>query len=76
MGEEIFANNGLENSIIKYWMENMILFLTKAYDPTYALFDKGKKNQQNFFCAFIKVTSQTFSVLAGDVDRTSSIPSA
>ena len=46
MGKEIFANNGLENSSIKYGMENMILFLTKAYDPTYALFDKRKKSQQ------------------------------
>jgi hypothetical protein len=49
MGKEIFANNGLENSTIKYEMENMIPFLTKAYDPTYTLFDKRKKNHQNIF---------------------------
>jgi hypothetical protein len=37
---------------------------------------RGKRIIKIFFSAFIKGTSQTFSVLAGDVDRTSSIPLA
>ncbi len=47
--------------------------MEKAYDPTYVHFDKRGNMQQKNINAFIKGTSQTFLVLAGDVDRTSSV---
>jgi hypothetical protein len=49
--------------------------LTGAYGPAYPHFDKREKDvTKSIFRAFIKGTSQIFSILAGDIDKTSSNP--
>jgi hypothetical protein len=49
----------------------------RAYGPAYAHFDKREKDAtKSIFRAFIKGTSQIFSILAGNIDKTSSIPLA
>ncbi len=64
----------LEHQTFEYGMGNMIPILIKAYGPTYAHFDKREKYvTKRIFRAFIKGTSQIFSILAGDIDYTSSI---
>ena len=58
-------------------MEIMIPILIKPYGPTYAHFDRREKDAtKSIFRAFIKGTSQIFAILAGDIDKTSSIPLA
>jgi hypothetical protein len=64
----------LEHQTFEYGIENMIPILIKAYGPTYAHFHKREKDAtKSIFRAFIKGTSQIFSILAGDIDNTSSI---
>ena len=76
-GREVFEKNKLERQTFENGMENMIPILIKAYGPTYANFDRREKDvTKNIFSAFIKGTSQIFSILAGDTDKTSSIPLA
>jgi hypothetical protein len=76
-GREVFEKNKLEHQTFENGMENMIPILIKAYGPTYAHFDRREKDvTKNIFSAFIKGTSQIFSILAGDIDKTSSIPLA
>jgi hypothetical protein len=58
-------------------MENIISILTRAYGPAYAHFDKREKDAtKSILRAFIKGTSQVFSISAGDIDKASSIPLA
>ncbi len=74
-GKEVFEKNKLERQTFEYGLENMIPILTGAYGPAYAHFDKREKDvRKSIFRAFIKGISQIFSVLAGDIDKTSSIP--
>ncbi len=55
----------------------MIPILIKAYGQTYAHFDRREKDAtKSIFRVFIKGTSQIFSILVGDIDKTSSIPLA
>ena len=69
--------NKLERQAFEYGLENMIPILIKAYSPTYAHFDRREKDAtKSIFRAFIKGTSQIFLILAGDTDKTSSIPLA
>jgi len=76
-GREVFEKNKLECQTFEYGMENTISFLTRAYGPAYAHFDKREKDAtKSIFRAFIKGTSQIFSILAGNIDKTSSIPLA
>jgi hypothetical protein len=58
-------------------MENIIPIHTVSNGPAYAHFDKREKDAtKSIFRAFIKGTSQIFSILADDIDKTSSIPLA
>ena len=73
-GREVFEKNKLEHQTFVYRMENMIPILTRAYGPAYAYFDKREKDAtKSIFRAFIKGTSQIFLILAGDLDKASSI---
>ena len=76
-GREFFEKNKLEHQTFEYGIENIISILTRAYVPAYAHFDKREKDAtKSIYRAFIKGTSQIFSILAGDIDKTSSIPLA